>query len=50
MKIIDGTGLVAGRLASYTAKEALKGEEIAVVNCSDVIKRFFINTDKSVIV
>lgn len=37
MKIIDGSGLVMGRLASYTAKELLKGEEIAIVNCSEVI-------------
>jgi len=26
-----------GRLASYAAKEALKGEEIIIVNCDDVI-------------
>ena len=32
MKIIDGTGLVLGRLASKVAKEALKGEEISIVN------------------
>jgi large subunit ribosomal protein L13 len=37
MKIIDGTGAVMGRLASYVAKEALKGEEFAVVNCDKVI-------------
>lgn len=37
MKIIDGIGIVMGRLASYVAKESLKGEEIVVVNCSDVI-------------
>ncbi|MDP2672294.1 MAG: 50S ribosomal protein L13 [Nanoarchaeota archaeon] len=37
MKIIDGSGMVLGRLASYAAKESLKGEEIAIVNCSDVI-------------
>src|SRR3989344_6198463 len=37
MKIIDGSGMVLGRLASHTAKEALKGEEIAIVNCSEVI-------------
>ena len=37
MKIIDGTNMVMGRLASYVAKEALKGEEIVVVNCSEVI-------------
>ncbi len=33
MKVIDGTNAILGRLASYVAKEALKGEEIAVINC-----------------
>ncbi len=37
MKIIDGKDAVLGRLASYVAKEALKGEEIAVLNCEQVI-------------
>ena len=37
MKIIDGSGAVLGRLASYAAKESLKGEEIAVVNCDEII-------------
>ena len=37
MKIIDGSGIVLGRLASYAAKESLKGEEVAVVNCSEII-------------
>ncbi len=37
MKIIDGTETVLGRLASFAAKEALKGEEIIVVNCDKVI-------------
>jgi len=37
MKIIDGKNAVLGRLASYAAKELLKGEEIAVVNCEQVI-------------
>ena len=37
MKFIDGKGAVLGRLASYTAKELLKGEEIAIVNCEEVI-------------
>jgi len=36
-KIIDGSNMVLGRLASYVAKESLKGEEIAIVNCSEVI-------------
>jgi large subunit ribosomal protein L13 len=37
MKIIDGTNAVLGRLASYAAKEALKGEEVVIVNCERVI-------------
>jgi large subunit ribosomal protein L13 len=36
-KIIDGKNAVMGRLASYAAKEALKGEEIVILNCQDVI-------------
>lgn len=37
MKIIDGKNAVLGRLASYVAKEALKGGEIVVLNCEKVI-------------
>lgn len=37
MKIIDGKNTVLGRLASYVAKEALKGEEINIINCEQVI-------------
>ena len=37
MKIIDGNEMVLGRLAAYVAKEALKGEEISVVNCGQII-------------
>ena len=37
MKIIDGKNAVLGRLGSYTAKEALKGEEIVILNCEQVI-------------
>lgn len=37
MKIIDGKNAVLGRLASYAAKEALKGEEIIIVNCEQII-------------
>ena len=37
MIVIDGKGAVLGRLASFAAKEALKGEEIAVVNCGEII-------------
>jgi len=37
MKIIDGKGAVMGRLASYVAKQSLKGEEIVILNCAEVI-------------
>ena len=37
MKIIDGKNAVLGRLASYAAKEALKGEDIVILNCEQVI-------------
>ena len=37
MKYIDGTNAILGRLASYAAKESLKGEEIIIVNCENVI-------------
>jgi len=37
MKIIDGTNAVLGRLASYVAKEALKGEEFVILNCDKVV-------------
>ena len=37
MKIIDGKGAVLGRLASNVAKEALGGEEIAILNCEEII-------------
>lgn len=37
MKIIDGTGATLGRLASYSAKQALKGEEIVILNCEKII-------------
>jgi len=37
MKILNGKGQVLGRLASYTAKELLRGEEIAIVNCERII-------------
>ncbi len=37
MKIIDAKDAVLGRLASYVAKEALKGEEIVIINCDQVI-------------
>ena len=37
MKVIDGKDAILGRLASYVAKEALKGEEIAILNCEKII-------------
>lgn len=37
MIVIDGKGAVLGRLASYAAKEAMKGEEVSVVNCEEII-------------
>ncbi|MEK6945719.1 MAG: 50S ribosomal protein L13 [Nanoarchaeota archaeon] len=37
MKIIDGKNAVLGRLGAFVAKEALKGEEIVVLNCEQVI-------------
>ena len=37
MKIIDGKNAVLGRLASYVTKEALKGEDIVILNCEEVI-------------
>ncbi len=37
MKIVDGTNAPLGRLASYVAKQLLKGEEISVINCEEVI-------------
>lgn len=36
MKIIDGKDAILGRLAAYSAKEALKGEEVAIVNCEKI--------------
>ncbi len=37
MKIINGKGAVLGRISSYVAKEALKGEEFAIVNCEEIV-------------
>ena len=37
MKIIDGKNSVLGRLASYVAKEALKGEDMVILNCENII-------------
>ena len=32
MKVIDATNLSLGRLASYSAKQALSGEQISIIN------------------
>lgn len=37
MIVIDGKNAVLGRLASYAAKQALNGEEIAIINCEETI-------------
>lgn len=36
-KIIDAKDAILGRLASYSAKMALLGHEIAIVNCEEII-------------
>jgi len=37
LTIINAEGLILGRMASYVAKRALKGEEIAVVNAEKAV-------------
>lgn len=37
MKIIDGKGAILGRLSSFVAQLALKGEEIIILNCNEVL-------------
>ncbi len=37
MIVIDGKDAILGRLAAFTAKEALKGEDVAIVNCEKII-------------
>jgi ribosomal protein uL13 len=37
MKILEGKDAILGRIASYSAKEALKGEDIVIVNCEEII-------------
>lgn len=47
MIFIDGTGAPLGRVASYAAKQSLKGEEVRIFNCDKIIitgsKRFIKN-------
>lgn len=35
--VIDGSGALLGRLASYAAKQALRGNEIVIVNCKEIV-------------
>jgi large subunit ribosomal protein L13 len=35
--IIDGKGLVLGRVASYAAKRALEGEKVDIINCEQLV-------------
>jgi ribosomal protein uL13 len=37
MKIINGKEAILGRLGAYVAKEALKGEEVVIVNCEQAV-------------
>ncbi len=37
MIIIDGKDSVLGRIGAFAAKSALQGEDVAVVNCSEII-------------
>jgi len=37
MIVIDGKNVILGRMAAYVAREALKGEEIAIVNCEQIV-------------
>lgn len=37
MKVINGKDLILGRLATAVAKMAIDGEEVAIVNCEDVV-------------
>ena len=35
--VVDGKGHLAGRLASYIAKEALNGQKISIIRCEKVL-------------
>jgi large subunit ribosomal protein L13 len=37
MIVIDAKDSILGRVASFVAKQALKGEEVTVVNCNKII-------------
>ena len=35
--VVDGTNLIAGRLASHVAKLLLKGNRVSIVNCENIM-------------
>jgi len=37
MIVIDGKDMILGRLVSYAAKQAIRGEEVNIVNCQDIV-------------
>jgi len=37
MIIIDATGAAMGRIATFAAKQALLGKEVAIVNCENAV-------------
>jgi len=37
MVVIDGNGLILGRLASITAKQLLSGEQVHIVNAENIV-------------
>lgn len=37
MKLINAENSVVGRIASFAAKESLKGEEVVIINCEKAI-------------
>ncbi|MEE9564952.1 MAG: 50S ribosomal protein L13 [Candidatus Hydrothermarchaeaceae archaeon] len=45
LKIINASGILMGRMASYVAEELLKGEKIAIINAGECI----ISGDKRIV-
>ena len=39
--IIDARNLILGRLATITAKKALQGEDIHIINCENIVEALF---------
>jgi len=37
VKVIDGDGLIVGRVASYVAKNAMKGEKFSIINAEKMV-------------